>query len=150
MPGYRSHLGFGFVCGLVGAATLLYFGVFRPPFDQFALLMGLVLLGSLVPDVDTDSKGQNLLYSALAILDLGLLLTKNFRWAAILGFCALFPAIGKHRGWTHTWWAMLLVPAPVLGIPVFLFEKGWETVLPYYLAVVLGYASHLVLDRRFF
>jgi energy-converting hydrogenase Eha subunit A len=107
------------------------------------------VLGALFPDTDTDSKGQNLFYAALAVLDLALIIQRFYQWAAFLGFCSLLPAIGRHRGWTHTWWAMLIAPSPIVLLPLLLINAPVLVSLPLYAAAVLGYFSHLLLDRKF-
>ncbi|PIE69520.1 MAG: hypothetical protein CSA21_01810 [Deltaproteobacteria bacterium] len=147
MPGYRGHVVGGVVVGVGGLAGLIWFGVYRPPVQEALLLVGIVLAGALFPDVDTDSKGQNVFYSVLAVVDLALMIQKEYQWAAILGFCALLPALGHHRGWTHTLWAMLLVPLPIILLPVLFYQTPWQQVLPFYGAAVLGYFSHLFLDK---
>ena len=43
---------------------------------------------------------------------------------------------------------MLLVPLPLLLAPVHLFSMSWRGAAVWYLAAVLGYASHLVLDEK--
>lgn len=150
MPGYKGHLAGGLffaVMGLVGA-VMLGLLAFNPLLA--AGLIGFCLLGALFPDVDTDSKGQNLYYSVFAMVDLGLILNQYYIWAAWLGFFAMLPAIGSHRGWTHTWWAMLLVPVPILGMPLLL--EGVESIyafVPFYVAFCTGYFSHLLLDGEF-
>lgn len=150
MPGYKGHLLGGFffaVMGLVGAVLLGWLG--GDPLIA-AGLIGFCLLGALFPDVDTDSKGQRLYYVVFAAVDLGLIIRHYYMWSAWLGFFAMLPAIGSHRGWTHTWWAMLLVPLPILIMPLILL--GAEAVvgfLPFYVAYVIGYFSHLLLDGEF-
>ena len=149
MPGYKAHLTGGLVFWAVAVIGLTAFVIYKPdPQTTFALL-ALTLLGSLFPDVDTDSKGQNLFYGCLLIFNLGLMIEGHYRWAAILGFCAMLPAIGHHRGWTHTWWAMLLVPSPIIILPLIFYQLPPAKLLPFYLAAVLGYFSHLALDRKF-
>jgi len=113
-------------------------------------LTGFCLLGALFPDVDTDSKGQRIYYVIFAAVDLGLILQKHYIWAAWLGFFAMLPAIGSHRGWTHTWWAMLIVPFPILAIPFFIQgNEALRVFAPYYVAFATGYFSHLLLDGEF-
>jgi membrane-bound metal-dependent hydrolase YbcI (DUF457 family) len=63
---------------------------------------------------------------------------------------ALIPVAGRHRGWVHTWWAMLVLPSPILLLPAHFWGIPWERSLPFYLTFVLGYFSHLLLDRKFF
>jgi len=150
MPGYQGHLAGGLffaVMGMIGA--VLSGWLIIDPLLAFGLT-GFCLLGALFPDVDTDSKGQNLFYAVFAALDLGLILRGEYVWAAWLGFFAMLPAVGSHRGWTHTLWAMLLVPLPILAVPAAV--SGTESVmvfLPFYGAFVLGYLSHLLLDGEF-
>jgi membrane-bound metal-dependent hydrolase YbcI (DUF457 family) len=137
---------------LVGGGSLaavLSSGVYRPELPTALTLLSISLLGALFPDTDTDSKGQNFFYTCLAILDLALMIKGHYRWAAIVGFCAMLPAVGHHRGWTHTWWAMILIPLPILILPGIFYKTPLRVMLPYYLAAVLGYFSHLALDRKF-
>ena len=77
-------------------------------------LFGLCLLFGLWPDVDTNSKGQNIFYSLFFVVDVGLIVAREIEAAAYLGLFCILPALGKHRGWTHTFWAMLLIPSPLL------------------------------------
>ncbi|MEE8432940.1 MAG: metal-dependent hydrolase [Candidatus Desulfatibia sp.] len=149
MPGYKGHLTGRLIFWGLCLAGLFGFGIYQPdPITALVLLL-IVLLGALFPDTDTDSKGQNLFYGCLVILDLALMIKGKFKWAAILGFCALLPAIGHHRGWTHTWWAMLIIPLPIIILPMMFYKLSLPDVLPFYLAAVFGYLSHLVLDRKF-
>ncbi|MGL1862444.1 MAG: metal-dependent hydrolase [Pseudodesulfovibrio sp.] len=150
MPGYKGHLAGGLffaVMGLVGAVMLGWL-VFDP---LMAIgLTGFCLLGALFPDVDTNSKGQNLYYAVFAAIDLGLIIQKHYMWAAWLGFFSMLPAIGSHRGWTHTWWAMLLVPLPILIMPAFMLgTEAAQGFIPFYAAFGTGYFSHLLLDGEF-
>lgn len=150
MPGYKGHLAGGLFFGIMGmvGAVLIGWLAFDPLIA--AGLVGFCLLGALFPDVDTDSKGQNLYYSVFAMVDLGLILQQQYMWAAWLGFCAMLPAIGSHRGWTHTWWAMLVVPLPILALPfVLLGVESVNRFLPFYVAFGTGYFSHLLLDGEF-
>lgn len=150
MPGYKGHLAGGLffgILGLVGAGLLGW--LILDPLTG-AGLIGFCLLGALFPDVDTDSKGQNLYYMVLAGVDFGLIMQQQYMWAAWLGLLAMFPAMGSHRGWTHTWWAMLLVPLPILLIPAFVVDiEAAEPFVPFYLAFCAGYFSHLLLDGEF-
>ena len=149
MPGYRGHLTGGVVVGILALAGVVWFGVYRPDLETGMILLAITLMGALFPDVDTDSKGQNFFYAVLAVLDLALMFKEHYRWAAILGFVAMLPALGSHRGWTHTWWAMILVPMPILLLPVIFYHRPVENLLPFYAAATLGYFSHLLLDGKF-
>ena len=148
MPGYRGHLTGGVIVWVLCLVGVISFGLYDPEPQTALVLLCIVLMGALFPDTDTDSKGQNLFYGCFVILDLALMIKGEYKWAAILGFCALLPALGHHRGWTHTWWAMFLIPLPIIVLPVVFYDFPLERLLPFYLAGVLGYLSHLILDRK--
>ena len=148
MPGYKTHMAGAAAIAGGALAVTSWLGIYRPGLEAAVCLCFFSVLGGLFPDVDTDSKGRRLFYGAAMVVDAFLIYRQQYRYAAILGFCALLPAIGSHRGWTHTWWAGLLVPCSVLAAPAFLLGLPWKPFLPYYVATVLGYFSHLLLDRE--
>ncbi|WP_243364244.1 metal-dependent hydrolase [Fundidesulfovibrio terrae] len=149
MPGFKGHIAGSLAAtgAVLGGAWWL--GLYRPEPKVMAILAALAVLGSLFPDVDTNSKGRHLYYGAAVIADAALILKGLYRYAALLGFCALLPAVGSHRGWTHTWWAGLVIPSPIVIGPMMLMGLAWQILLPFYLAAVLGYYSHLLLDGTF-
>lgn len=149
MPEYKAHLTGGLLFGGVFLAAVSWFGVYKPDIQTTLVLLAVALLGALFPDTDTNSKGQHLFYGCLVVLDLALMIQEKYQWAAIVGFCAMLPAVGRHRGWTHTWWAMLLIPLPIIILPVLFYRVSPATLVPFYLAGVTGYFSHLILDRKF-
>lgn len=111
--------------------------------------VGMFLMGvmfGLWPDVDINSKGQRLFYSIFLLADIGFIVARNFEAAAYLGLFSILPTISKHRGWTHTWWAMLLIPSPMLLLPMFLTPEHPLSGALFYGAAVTGYFSHLLLD----
>jgi len=148
MPGYKGHLVGGALTGAAVLGACVWSGKYVPDLPQMAILGSLVLMGSLFPDMDTDSRGQNLFYLVLVALDLTLILQGQYRWAAVLGLAAMFPALGSHRGWTHTWWAMMFIPLPLVLLPYWLYGSPPRVLIPFYAAAVVGYFSHLMLDRK--
>ncbi len=153
MPGYKVHITGSAVAGGAAIAAAMALGYSHwtgaTPL-QLGGLLGFCILGGLFPDVDTDSKGQNFFYGLLIIVDVALIYHHYYRWAAWLGLLAMLPAIGHHRGWTHTWWAMLVVGSPIIVIPMALLGPNQvSSFLPFYVAFTLGYFSHLLLDRKF-
>lgn len=155
MAGYKGHLaGATVFFGLYLAGLALLFSVDQA-YRRFsgvelvaypAALFGLCLMFGLWPDVDTNSKGQNLFYGLFFVADVALLATGHVEAAAYLGLFCILPALGKHRGWTHTVWAMLLIPSPLAVVPYVLSPERPLVGLPFYGAAVVGYFSHLVMD----
>lgn len=150
MPGYRGHLLGGALAAGIMVVVLAGMQLYPGDYPMIFSLCGMVLLGALFPDIDTDSKGQTLFYSLLVGADLWLIYQQLYVQAAWVGLLALIPVAGRHRGWVHTWWAMLVLPSPILLLPAHFWGIPWERSLPFYLTFVLGYFSHLLLDRKFF
>ena len=155
MANYQGHLAGASVFYAVYLAGLAFVFSIDAAYTRFTLLelvayplalFGLCLMFGLWPDVDTNSKGQNLFYTIFFLVDVILITTRHFEEAAYLGLFAILPALGKHRGWTHTWWAMLLIPSPLLILPYLFFPERPLWGLPFYGAAVVGYLSHLFMD----
>lgn len=155
MAGYKGHIAGGIVFGAAYLAALVYVFLVDAAYRQFtglelvvfpAVLLGLCVMFALWPDVDTDSKGQNFFYTVFFAIDVVLIASAKFEQAAYLGLLAILPALGHHRGWTHTWWALLLVPSPLLILPYLFVPARPLAGLPFYGAALVGYLSHLVLD----
>ena len=155
MAGYRGHIAGASVFYAVYLIVLALVYAVDAAYTQFTLvelvaypvvLFGLCLMFGLWPDVDTNSVGQDIFYAVFFLVDVVLIATKNFEEAAYLGLFAILPVLGKHRGWTHTWWAMLLIPAPLLILPYIFFPERPLWGLPFYGAAVIGYFSHLFMD----
>ena len=156
MAGYKGHLGGAMVfyagylalLALVFSVDRAYLQLSEVELIGYPLvLFGLCLMFGLWPDVDTNSKGQDVFYTLFFLVDAILIATRKFEQAAYLGLFAILPILGKHRGWTHTYWAMLLVPSPLLVLPIVLFpESAPLSGLPFYGAAVVGYFSHLFMD----
>lgn len=135
----------------------------------------IALLFGLFPDVDIKSKSQKIFYSLLFVFNLSLILFfQRYLEAAILGLFAMLPILSKHRGWTHSRITMILLPGLFLVIPLYTEYSGYgvglkelpelldsliehenldETFrsgLSFYVAGLIGYASHLFLDGILF
>lgn len=110
-----------------------------------ALYVIAVLFG-LWPDVDTNSKGQNIFFGIAFIADILLIAVGRFEAAAYLGLLAMTPIIGRHRGWTHSKLAMMLVPLPIVLVPYLHRPSVLPLALVVYGAAVSGYFSHLLFD----
>jgi len=154
MANYKGHVVGGLVVSGVYAAILS-----STPIQRFAETANLLhswqalaavcvigVLFGLFPDVDTNSKAQDIFFWIVFLLDILLLATGNIQAAAYLGLIAMLPIIGHHRGWTHSKWAMILVPLPILLIPYVYNHDMLPLSAMYYGAAVAGYFSHLLFD----
>jgi membrane-bound metal-dependent hydrolase YbcI (DUF457 family) len=157
MSSWKGHLAGGTIAGLVVAGAYAGFNIDISPAEIgvdnqhlfFGSLVVLSILFSLFPDIDTNSKGQDIFMGSIFVLDALLILENSYQLAAYIGLLAMLPIVGKHRGWTHNRLSMLIVPLPLLLIPG-LSGGGAIIAIPYYLASVAGYISHIWLDGLLF
>jgi len=154
MANWKGHVVGGVVLGAAYTA-----GVSFAPVERFAESAGLLqnwqalaavmvlsTLFALFPDIDTNSKGQNIFFGLALAVDVLLIWNGYIQAAAYLGLIAMLPVVGKHRGWTHSKLAMLLVPLPIVAVPYLHSDAVLPISLIYYGAAVTGYFSHLLLD----
>jgi membrane-bound metal-dependent hydrolase YbcI (DUF457 family) len=154
MANYKGHIVGGLLCNTVYLAAVQTFpgsvlyktsGILSH-WQFVAGLYVIAVLFGLWPDVDTNSKGQDIFFGLAFIANILLVLTGRFEAAAYLGLLAMTPIIGGHRGWTHSRIAMILVPSPIVLIPYLNKSTILPTALLVYGAAVAGYFSHLLFD----
>jgi hypothetical protein len=158
MPGYKGHVLGGLVANAayVGAlemapnATIRHTAGLLSEWQLFVGLFVIAVLFALWPDVDTNSKGQNIFFGIAFAADILLISAGRIEAAAYLGLLAMTPIIGKHRGWTHSKLAMVLVPLPIVIVPYMYRPTALTPALLIYGAAVIGYFSHLLLDGLIF
>lgn len=154
MANYKGHIAGGLVASAAYAAVISFV-----PVERFAESAGLLrdwqalfavfvigILFGLFPDVDTNSKAQDIFFGIVFPLDILLLWQGYIQAAAYLGLIAMLPIIGHHRGWTHKKWAMIVIPLPILLVPYLYNDQILPISIIYYGAAVVGYFSHLLLD----
>lgn len=154
MANYRGHIGgavavcSAYVVG-VGLAPISWFektGGILASWQMVAALFVVAMLFGLWPDIDTNSKAQDIFFAIAFIADIALILVGRLEAAAYLGLLAMTPIVGKHRGWTHSKVTMIVVPLPILLVP-YLYQS--DNLIPaalFYGAALAGYFSHLLLD----
>lgn len=154
MAGYKGHtFGAAVLVAIyilaVGWIPLAAFEGTATFLDDGQILAGLAVIGmlfGLFPDVDTNSRGQDIFFITAFIADILLIWVGRLEAAAYLGLIAMTPIVGKHRGWTHKKWAMLLVPLPIILVPYIYSSDNLPLAALFYGAAVTGYFSHLLLD----
>lgn len=154
MANYRGHIGGALVVcgGYVTVATFLPMHwtaqtvTVLADWQMVAALFVVAMLFGLWPDIDTNSKAQDIFFAIAFALDIVLICIGRLEAAAYLGLMAMTPIVGKHRGWTHKKLAMFIVPLPILILPYLYDEKNLALALLFYGAALAGYFSHLLLD----
>jgi membrane-bound metal-dependent hydrolase YbcI (DUF457 family) len=154
MANYKGHIVGATLFGAVYASALIFV-----PVEHFAEVAGILhdwqataavfviaILFGLFPDVDTNSKAQDIFLGTAFAIDVLLIANGNIEAAAYLGLIAMLPIISHHRGWTHSKWAMVLIPLPILLVPYLHNDAILPASIVYYGAALVGYFSHLFLD----
>jgi membrane-bound metal-dependent hydrolase YbcI (DUF457 family) len=161
MANYKGHVAGGLAAGSLFALALGFVPVARfaetagllHNWQAIVAILVISVLFGLFPDVDTNSKAQDMFFGIAFPLDILLIWNERIEAAAYLGLIAMLPIVGHHRGWTHRKWAMVVIPLPVLLIPYFYNSAILPISIIYYGAAVCGYFSHLLFDgliwRRF-
>lgn len=156
MANYKGHIAGAVACcgvyivgaGVLPGELLEKTGGLLSDWQMVAGLFVVAILFGLWPDIDTNSKGQDIFYAGAFLVDVLLISQGYIEAAAYFGLLAMTPTLGKHRGWTHSKVAMLLVPLPIVLVPYLNKSTILATYIMFYLAAVVGYFSHLLLDGR--
>ncbi|MEE3261503.1 MAG: hypothetical protein VX290_01565 [Candidatus Latescibacterota bacterium] len=157
----RGHLLGGVVAGasVAGVGTLT--GHLHGPAEfNWWVVAGTGVFFSLFPDVDTDSLPRRWFYRAVVVALVGLVWMGESRLGNWLAILAMLPLLDHHRGWTHGRW-MPLLGAGLLGLgAAFAFRTeplsvtsfyghGGSVGVVYFVAAVVGWYTHLLLDGLF-
>jgi hypothetical protein len=156
MPGYKGHIIGAVVCNTVYVAALQVapnsvLSSNHNLVSDIQLLIGLFVIAvlfGLFPDIDTNSKGQDIFFGLAFLADILLIYNGRMTAAAFLGLLAMTPVLSHHRGWTHGKLAMILVPLPILVVPYLYNAAFLDTALVLYGAAMIGYFSHLLFDGK--
>lgn len=150
---HTSHTQGAIICTL-GISELLANSTYTYP-SYGALIMGITcLIGASIPDADTKNSYISHRF--------GLLLLPLRIGQALIKLISILPGPFKklrvelrkqtgHRGILHypiTWLLLNIVPGSIL-LARFLVTKKFDMVLLAYLGVLIGIASHLILDAFF-
>lgn len=154
MANYKGHIVGGLVAGMAYAIAMTVVPVERlaeyaqllDDWQALAAVFVIAMLFALFPDVDTNSKAQDIFFWLIFIVDVLLIWNGYFIAAAFLGLIAMLPILTHHRGWTHAKLAMVLVPLPIVLVPLLYSNTLLPIAVVYYGAAVTGYFSHLLLD----
>jgi membrane-bound metal-dependent hydrolase YbcI (DUF457 family) len=154
MANYKGHIVGGVIitgayAGMVALTPVERFVETANVLQNWQAIAAVFVVGilfALFPDVDTNSKAQDVFFGIIFPIDVILLATGYIQAAAYLGLIAMLPILGHHRGWTHKLWAMFVIPLPILLLPYLYNDAILPASIIFYGAAVVGYFSHLLLD----
>lgn len=150
MATYRKHI---FILVIVFAALfagLIYYSVLEYSLLFTATIFGIGIVFTILPDIDTKSQGQYFFYLVLFIVNIFLILRKEYIYSAYLGLVLMLPILSSHRSWSHRWYTAFIFPLLIIFIGYYYFNiSDYKILLPYYIAGVTGYLLHLIVDKRF-
>jgi len=148
MSSGKGHIVGGFVF-LWLFLTVLSNYFFVPSAMEIVIFAAIAIMFALWPDVDIKSIGQKLFYTIFFVTDVVLIFYfKELETAAYFGMLIILPILAKHRGWTHWRSTAILLPAPLMLAPMYMYGGTLLEGAPYYCAAVTGYFSHLFFDKK--
>jgi len=135
---YKEHVKGGFlVAAVVTMGTTLLKQPFRPESGiEAAVIFGLCLFGSLIPDLDTQSKISRFVCFVTAAFCTYSIYYREPYPAIYAATIILYIKSLNHRTWTH-----------VYLVPLILFFVSYKTQTIYFAVFALGVIAHYSLDR---
>lgn len=143
MSDFKGHRNLGLLSSIVVMIVLL---LLRHTIPIILTCGFITLLFSIFPDIDTKSTPSKLFYSLIIVyLTYTYIITKQYRIANLVAIISLIPQILTHRGILHSPITALVLPACVFIVFPGLYSIDINIIM--YLSGVMGYMTHLILDR---
>ncbi len=141
---YRGHLVGGLISYIIVTVLASVFQnglVFSIP--------GLIatLAGSLFPDIDVRSNGQNLFLKVLFLMIVLCLFLQASVPLILLLIFSVLPLIFPHRGLFHDLYFIVALVALFSGAMIYSMPSSWRTIVTIAFFFMVGVLSHLVLDK---
>jgi membrane-bound metal-dependent hydrolase YbcI (DUF457 family) len=150
MPGYKGHL-MGGAAAFGAAYAAVSMAKFMPYGDpcMIASCFATALAGSLFPDIDIKSKGQNLFYWIILGLFVYFFYNKQFVTLSYIAMAATLPLLVKHRGIFHNMWFLIAALSGLSYTLVCCLPQYDQKIILHMVFFVAGALSHLWLDFGF-
>lgn len=116
-----------------------------PPL-HFILAIPIAMIYSLLPDMDIKSKGSKIFFTIILIITTYLAYIQEYKIALTIFTLSLIPQLFPHRKFTHSTIFAILFPIPVYYIFSH-FNIQIEYFIMFYISALLGYLSHIILDK---
>lgn len=165
MASFRSHISIGIASGILGAIGLFALA-FSDELGFTAILFVVVVLGSMMPDMDSDSGVPfhvtfgSIALVASALVGLSLYQEVPLVWERVLlwtvgTFACIYGVVGycfkrytRHRGMAHSLPAAVLAGLVTFFLAVHLSFPDMEAFI-LALGMMVGYVGHLILDELY-
>ncbi len=150
MSGFREHITAGIAVGTTYSVVNIY-ALETLKMDTYAILpCASCILFSIFPDIDIKSKASKFFYLVALVTEIWLFYLNNYLFAAILGIVLIIPQLCNHRGIFHS--KIMAISLPLI-ISIILYAQGFinsSMAIHVATAGILGYFTHLTLDRLVF
>lgn len=146
-----SHSGQIFVVTIlfiIIVSVLVYFSIIKFDLNKIFIWFAISLLFNYIPEIDANSGISLFIYYLFFIGIIVLIYYKKYTYSSYLGLLIAIPVIGAHPSWNHKWFSAILLPLPIIILTYF-YYNGFkpQLFLPLYIAAVLGYLTHLIVDK---
>lgn len=150
MPGYKGHLSGGLIAfGITYVAITAHQLVMVTNMIPVIGWLACTMAGSLFPDIDVKSKGQNFFYWCILIVLMYFTYCQQFMPLAYVSIASMLPMLVKHRGIFHNIWFLIGGLGAMSYALVLYMPKYEQTIVIHTLFFLAGVISHLWLDVGF-
>lgn len=144
MSMYRGHLIGGFI---FYACTIALVSIWQDALIYSIPGLLATLAGSLFPDIDVRSTGQNLFLKLLFLaVALCIFLQASLPLMVLLIF-SVFPLVFPHRGLFHNLYFIMGLVSLCAGSLLYSMPGSWRSIILLAGYFLLGVLSHLILDK---
>ncbi len=159
MSGFKSHILGNFLIDILVVTGLFYLSdlfnlvflknyIYDP--EKMITLISISFIFSIFPDIDTNSHAQKIFYFIFLLVYLYFFFKGEYKTVAILGLFGFLPVLSKHRSWTHSKMAAILICSLFLFLPYLFPNISKADSICYFIASLVGYFNHLIIDGIFF
>lgn len=146
MPNFRQHLLGGLLLYTVILLALVTFFHYHISMHRLIEWLACIILGSLLPDVDTGSKGRRVWFRLAIITACILVLVHAWLPICVLVVAMCLPLLVRHRGILHSLWFYLVMCVVIIIMSFCWCPRYVHLVAGDLVFLMLGVLSHLWLD----
>lgn len=145
MANFVGHSIGGIITSSIGCCVLMYNKErWNISLEEIMIFPLVSFMFSLFPDIDIKSKPSKFFYSIIIISLVYFYYIKMYSLANVVAIVSLIPQIVSHRGFFHSIYAAILIPALMTYIIPLEINK-----IVLYMFAIGGYYTHLILDSKF-
>ncbi len=149
MPNFKIHNISGIISGITISSTLIITKKYIHDISIVSIFSSSIFcyIMTLFPDMDIKSKSSTFIYTLSLLIAGYLWYLEEFKILSLFLIVLIIPQLLPHRGFLHSIFAAFIIPISIF-ILFFQNKISLETSIICYIAGVIGYCIHLILDNN--